>query len=399
MQQVDAVIIGGGLAGCATAFYLARGGARVALLEKHQLNNGASGQNAGSLHFQLEYRLIEHADELGEQLDFYVALARSAIDDWRTLPQALDDEIELAMHGGLMLAETDADLARLEKKAAIEARQGLSVEMLDGAGARRLAPYLADHVRGALLCPDEGHCNPRLLTAAYAAAARRSGALIMTGAQVVSLSRDSAGWQVQARRDADGETLAFRAETVINTAGAWAANIGRLANIHLPVFPVALTMSVTEKLPPVLHHLIQHVGRKLSMKQVEDGNLLIGGGWSARLQREGDGWSEGLRAGVDLASLRGNLATAAAVVPAVRELALLRTWTGTTGITPDQLPIIGEVAQAPGFYVATGGSGFTYGPTYARLLSEKILTGHSSLPLTPYSPDRFNHMNMFMGQT
>lgn len=399
MQRADAVIIGGGLAGCATATYLAQGGASVVLLEQKRLNAGASGQNAGSLHFQLEHRLIQHADALGEQLDFYVALARRAIDDWRRLPQELGEDIELAMHGGLMVAESAEQVAKLEKKAAIEARQGLEVQLLDGDAARRLAPYLGPTIQAALLCPDEGHCNPRLLTGAYARAALAAGAQLHSDTAVTALRRVGGHWRVRARKAGSEQTQEWQAQHVINTAGAWAAAVGRLANIHLPVFPVALTMSVTEKLPPVLHHLIQHIGRKLSMKQVEDGNLLIGGGWSARLAQRGGEWHPDLAASVDLQALRGNLATAAEVVPAVAPLSLLRTWTGTTGITPDQLPIIGEVGAAPGFYVATGGSGFTYGPTYARLLAEKILTGDSSLPLTPYSPDRFGHMNMFMGQS
>lgn len=399
MQRADAVIIGGGLAGCATATYLAQGGASVVLLEQKRLNAGASGQNAGSLHFQLEHRLIQHADALGEQLDFYVALARRAIDDWRRLPQELGEDIELAMHGGLMVAESAEQVAKLEKKAAIEARQGLEVQLLDGDAARRLAPYLGPTIQAALLCPDEGHCNPRLLTGAYARAALAAGAQLHSDTAVTALRRVGGHWRVSARKAGSEQTQEWQAQHVINTAGAWAAAVGRLANIHLPVFPVALTMSVTEKLPPVLHHLIQHIGRKLSMKQVEDGNLLIGGGWSARLAQRGGEWHPDLAASVDLQALRGNLATAAEVVPAVAPLSLLRTWTGTTGITPDQLPIIGEVGAAPGFYVATGGSGFTYGPTYARLLAEKILTGDSSLPLTPYSPDRFGHMNMFMGQS
>jgi glycine/D-amino acid oxidase-like deaminating enzyme len=399
VQRADAVIIGGGLAGCATATYLAQGGASVVLLEQKRLNAGASGQNAGSLHFQLEHRLIQHADALGEQLDFYVALARRAIDDWRRLPQELGEDIELAMHGGLMVAESAEQVAKLEKKAAIEARQGLEVQLLDGDAARRLAPYLGPTIQAALLCPDEGHCNPRLLTGAYARAALAAGAQLHSDTAVTALRRVGGHWRVRARKAGSEQTQEWQAQHVINTAGAWAAAVGRLANIHLPVFPVALTMSVTEKLPPVLHHLIQHIGRKLSMKQVEDGNLLIGGGWSARLAQRGGEWHPDLAASVDLQALRGNLATAAEVVPAVAPLSLLRTWTGTTGITPDQLPIIGEVGAAPGFYVATGGSGFTYGPTYARLLAEKILTGDSSLPLTPYSPDRFGHMNMFMGQS
>jgi glycine/D-amino acid oxidase-like deaminating enzyme len=399
VQRADAVIIGGGLAGCATATYLAQGGASVVLLEQKRLNAGASGQNAGSLHFQLEHRLIQHADALGEQLDFYVALARRAIDDWRRLPQELGEDIELAMHGGLMVAESAEQVTKLEKKAAIEARQGLEVQLLDGDAARRLAPYLGPTVQAALLCPDEGHCNPRLLTGAYARAALAAGAQLHSDTAVTALRRVGGDWRVSTKRAGSEQTQEWQAQHVINTAGAWAAAVGRLANIHLPVFPVALTMSVTEKLPPVLHHLIQHIGRKLSMKQVEDGNLLIGGGWSARLAQRGGEWHPDLAASVDLQALRGNLATAAEVVPAVAPLSLLRTWTGTTGITPDQLPIIGEVGAAPGFYVATGGSGFTYGPTYARLLAEKILTGDSSLPLTPYSPDRFGHMNMFMGQS
>lgn len=84
-------------------------------------------------------------------------------------------------------------------------------------------------------------------------------------------------------------------------------------------------------------------------------------------------------------------------MPAIESLHLIRTWTGITGITPDQLPILGEISRSPGFYVATGGSGFTYGPSYARLMSELILTGDTSFPLSPYSPDRFSHINMFMG--
>jgi sarcosine oxidase subunit beta len=66
----------------------------------------------------------------------------------------------------------------------------------------------------------------------------------------------------------------------------------------------------------------------------------------------------------------------------------LRCWTGTTALTNDQLPIIGASKTAPRFFTAVGGSGFTYGPTYARLLSELILQGESSFPLDPYSPDR-----------
>lgn len=391
----DALVIGGGLAGCATACYLSQAGLRVALLERGEINQGASGQNAGSLHFQLEHRLIHHADALGGELEHYVALTRVAIEHWRGIEAELGRELELVMHGGLMLAESDADLALLERKARIESQQGLDVRLLDGKQARAMAPYLSERVRGALHCPDEGHCNPRLLTPAFARKAATHGAEIVTRCAVTGIQRMHDGWQVEAS-DERGHPLRFRGNILVNAAGAWAMEIGRLANLHLPVFPVGLLMNVTEKAPPFIHHLIQHVGRKLSMKQVDDGNVLIGGGWSARLPQRAGQWTHG-RPSVSIDNLRGNLRTAAGVAPAIESLQVIRSWTGTTGITPDQLPLVGAVSRAPGFYVAAGGSGFTYGPTYARLLSELITRGEPSFPLDPYSPDRFAHMNMFMG--
>lgn len=396
MGNYDALVIGGGLVGCATAHYLTQAGLSVALIEKGDINQEASGRNAGSLHFQLEHRVIHHARDLGPELQYHVALTRLAIDSWREIESELDTELDLVMDGGLMVAESREEVALLERKARVESDQGLEVELLDGDAARNLAPYLGENVAGALFCPHEGHCNPRLLTPAYAKHASDHGATLFTHCDVERIQRHGQKWRVTSHT-ADNETVSLEGEVLVNAAGAWATNIGRMVNVHLPIFPIALVMNVTEKVKPLVHHLIQHVGRKLSLKQVGDGNLLIGGGWSARLpQRHGNWLSDG-NAQLDIDTLRANLQTAADIAPIIKQLHLLRTWTGTTGITPDQLPIVGEISETPGFYVASGGSGFTYGPTYARLLCELITRGESSFPLTPYSPDRFSHMNMFMG--
>ncbi|MBL8270498.1 FAD-dependent oxidoreductase, partial [Steroidobacter sp.] len=77
-------------------------------------------------------------------------------------------------------------------------------------------------------------------------------------------------------------------------------------------------------------------------------------------------------------------------------LHLLRSWTGVTGITTDQMPLLGEVPEAPRFFVAAGGAAFTNGPTYARLIAELILDGRASTPIDLYSPARFSHINNFM---
>ncbi|MDT8319712.1 MAG: FAD-dependent oxidoreductase [Xanthomonadales bacterium] len=396
MSRCDIVVIGGGLTGCAAAFYLARAGAQVVLLECNQLNQGASGQNAGSLHFQLEHRLIRNLDKRVRELELYLGLARHAIKAWRNIETELGTTVELGMDGGLMIAETTDQVALLRRKLEIERNQGLEVELLDGDAARDRAPYLSDHVRAALYCPDEGHCNPRLLTPAYAHAAEVHGATIRTGAAVTALRRRRPFWEVTVEEES-GEIAQLRCDAVLDAAGIAAARIVAMTGVDLPLFAVRLTMNATEKTSMSLPHLVQHVGRKLSLKQTEDGNLLIGGGWPAR-PRPSDGAQGGnVAAELLMASVRGNLAVAADIVPAVRSLRLIRSWTGSTANTPDDLPVLGEVTGAPGLFVAAGGSGFTYGPSYAKLISELMLDGVASYPLDPFSPDRFDGPRTFAG--
>ncbi|EED34950.1 FAD dependent oxidoreductase [Luminiphilus syltensis NOR5-1B] len=387
MACSDALVIGGGLTGVATAFYLAKGGASVTLVEQEQLNRGASGRNAGSLHFQLEYRLMEHEGTLDKELAHYAALAQISIADWKSLEVELGQPIGLVMHGGLMIAESAEQMAKLERKAAIERAQGVSVELLDRGALVALAPYLSDAVIGALHCPDEGHCNPRLLTHAFAHEAEKLGVTIVTGTVVDDLQRKGSQWHADLR-SAERGNWSKSADIVVNAAGTWSGHIAAKAGIDLPIYPVGLMMSVTEKLPVVMNHLLQHVGRKLSLKQTDDGNLLIGGGWLARLPARDQLLAKNYRADIDMVELAKNLRTAEEVMPLAAQVAVLRCWTGTTALTPDQLPIIGASKSAPGFFSAVGGSGFTYGPTYARLLSELILNGKSSFSLDPYSPDR-----------
>jgi len=363
------------------------------VLERGQINQGASGQNAGSLHFQLEQRLIQNIEMDVRELEFHVGLAKLAITHWRSIGAELKTDVGLSMHGGLMVSESPVETELLERKLQIERSQGLMVEMLDGREARKLAPFLSDNIHAALHCPDEGHSNPRLLTPAFVARATELGVHFITGARVSAVQRANQQWQVTFEADTNtGNRKQIHCENVLNTAGAWAVNL------HIPLYPVGLTMNVTEKTAPLMPFLIQHVARKLSLKQTEDGNLLIGGGWGARLQQRSGSWSSNASPHFKLESVRGNLRAAVDVVPAVESLRLLRTWTGTTAITPDLLPVLGEVPQAPGFFVASGGSGFTYGPTYAALMTELILTGTSSYPLDPFSPARFSSLNSFMGQ-
>lgn len=396
MRKYDALIIGGGLVGCASAWHLASAGASVLLVEKGEINRLASGQNAGSLHFQLEHRLIEHGDAMAEQFAQIIPLNKLAAQLWGRLEADLGEDLEVVMKGGIMAAMTDEEVLLLKKKFAMESRHGMQTELLTRDEARQLAPYLTDKILAAAYFPEEGHANPRLVTPAYARAANRAGADIRTRCEVVSISRQNQGWLVTVRDEKSGDLQDIMADKILNAAGAWAGHSALMANIHLPVFPVPLMMNVTERTGPWLPHLLQRAGARLSMKQVGAGNLLIGGGWSSRFVYSNGQPDISKRPELIERNVVKNLELATGLVPDVAPLQLLRCWTGVVGVTSDQLPLLGEVSGFPGYYVATGGSGFTLGPVYAKLIAELMTVGRPSYDISLYSPGRFGHINGFM---
>jgi glycine/D-amino acid oxidase-like deaminating enzyme len=387
--RFDVAVVGGGLLGVASAYHLADGGARVVLLEKDQLNAHASGQNAGSLHFQLEFRMVEHGDAIAAQFARHLPLVLAAQAAWARLGDELGEDVEVVQAGGIMCAETEGDVVALRRKHGLESRWGLETELLGGDEVRAIAPYLAPTVTAAAYCRTEGHANPRLVGPAYARAALQRGAVIRTNAPVVALDRRKGSWQVRIAGDEDVEV-----DAVLVAAGVWTGEVAAMADVRLPVVPVALSMIATEPVAQFVPHLVQHVGRRLSLKQAHDGNVLVGGGWASRLVHRHGVVELDARPELRFDSLAGNAWTAARVVPALGDVAVLRAWSGVAPVTADQLPIVGPVPRRPGLFVAAGGPGFTLAPVLSRLVAEIMLGGRSSLDLEDYDPQRFAHLTV-----
>lgn len=391
--RCDVVVVGGGLLGSVLSWMLARDGVDTVLLERDQLNQHASGQNAGSLHFQLEYRMVEQGMDSARQAAEAMPLHLDAADLWSRLGDELGESLGVAQTGGLMLAETAEQAAVLEAKSELERSWGLDVRLLAGEEVRELAPYLSESVIAAAYCPIEGKADTRTAGPALARGAQRLGATVLTRTEVVGIERAGDRWRVRAETtDASGarQRHDFDTEAVILAAGVWTTQLGELLGADLPTIALALTMTVTAKTGKFIPHLVQHAGTKLSLKQSGDLNVLIGGGWPARLMTDASGRPDfTARPELLRSSIAGNAAAAARVVPRVGELPALRSWVGTTTVTPDQLPLVGPVDGFPGVFVATGGSVFTLGPSFARVLSELVQGKPPSIDLRPYDPHRF----------
>jgi glycine/D-amino acid oxidase-like deaminating enzyme len=380
LAETDVLVVGAGIYGCSIAYFLSRFGVSVAVVDAGDIGTGASAANAGNLHLQISP--FSHADkdrewvaEFARTLPFFVA----ALSHWRRLKDELPCDLEWRSPGGIMVAETDNQMRVLHEKVALERAHGLSVEMLGVDDLRRLAPYIAEHVMGASYCPDEGMANALLAVIGLADGARASGACFILNAEVRRVEQLAGGWRISTPR---GHIRCLR---LVIAAGSSAGEIAAMAGIQLPMTHRVIQMVATEACEPFIDHLLYHAESRLTLKQVVNGNVLIGGGWTASLDPVFG------RPTVLAQSLRGSLAVARAVVPRLAEVSVIRSWAGHNVYTPDGRPILGAVPGCPGLFAAVCNTyGFTLGPLCGLLVAELIAEQPPSFDLSSFSPARFS---------
>jgi glycine/D-amino acid oxidase-like deaminating enzyme len=385
-SETDVLVVGGGLAGAALAYYLAKEGVEVTLLERSDLNREASGTNAGSFHFQIALHQLTSwdADDARERLLGEVRLLVEGASMWSSLEDELGASMDVHITGGLMVAETQIELQLLIDKQKIERDAGLETSVLVGSELRSFAPYLAEDLAGAVWCATEGHANPLLAAPLFALRASEHGAAVRTQAGVTAVEAHD-GPPPAHRFTVTTTRGTIRAHRVVNAAGAWANDLAALSGLRFPIRAEGLHLNVSEPRPRVLEPMVQHIGRRLTLKQSTSNTFIIGGGWPARREpapaRYSTLWE----------SAAGNTAVAVRVMPSLADVKIVRTWSGVMAFTDDLAPIVGETARLPGYHALIATTGFTLGPLMARLLAEHMASSDPR-PLPPaFSADRASH--------
>jgi len=379
------VIVGGGIVGCATAYFAAREGLEVTLLERDQCGFGASGRNPGFVWL--------HCRKPG----FALEVSRAGRHLYPELQAELPGGFEFRAEGGLIYFNTPEQGKVFEEFVAARREDGLDVELIGGAEVRRLVPPIREDVLGASFCSEDAQINTLTVVRALAEGARREGAQILEGMaakELVFSGDDAVGVRTRERR--------FDADAVVIAAGAWSNELLARVGVELPVAAERLQVIATEPLP-------------LEIKPVVYGPLATK---QYTLFRNLPSWSDELftapcetELGIEVLqlvaqrasgevlmgcpmdypsridfrpTLRGMHATARSIgddFPGLVAAPVSRVWAGALPYTSDMVPVIDEAR--PGLFIASGHVfGNAAGPMTGLLITQLVLGQEPELDLT-----------------
>lgn len=369
VASADVVVIGGGAIGAAVTFYLAKAGKRVTLVERRGLAHEASGANAGYVTL-----FSGHSYEEPDPGPLY-SLTRLGLDGYASLGEEVGIDIEYERCGGVVVADTEEKLQVSRRAYEGYKTHGVPVEWLGPEEVRASEPaFFSDRILGGVFCPLNGQVNPLLATRALALGARRLGATLLLGTVAHGISCEDG--RVQAVRTNAGD---IPCEFVVNAAGAWAAEIGAMVGVEIPVLPARGQILLTEPVPRFIRRIV--TGVEPYARQTRRGNVIVGStvenaGFDKRVTAEAVG---------HLA--RGVLAH----FPRLCGLQVIRTWAGLRPATPDNRPIIQVLEEPRGFCLATGHGrrGIVYAPGTGQLVAQMIAGKPPSLPVEAFTLGRF----------
>ncbi|HEY1276250.1 MAG TPA: FAD-binding oxidoreductase [Thermoleophilaceae bacterium] len=415
-READVVVVGAGIVGCATAYFLARRGVRVVVVERGAVPGEQSRKNWGFVRQQgrdpLEMPLVMEANRL-----------------WRGLERELDADIEWIQGGNLALAADEQRLARFEQWRPVAREFGLDTRLLGPRDLQSVIPGLGGTWAGGMHTPGDGHADPEKATDAFARAAVAHGARLHLDCAVQGVST-----QAGAVASVVTEQGEVRTSTVVCAAGAWSTRLARTLGLSLPQRWVRGTVARTTPARAVTACAVWAPG--VAFRQRRDGSFNIAAGgaldhdvtldslrqlrfflpsyWKNKAlfrfhvgrpllaslaaalpgsaaRRRPLVWDRGLEPSPNPAKVQRSLAELQRVLPSLPALGIARTWAGYIDAAPDLVPILGEVPSLRGFLLATGfsGHGFAMGPIAGRLVSELIVDGKPSLDIGGFRFSRF----------
>jgi len=415
-DRADVVIIGGGIVGASTAWFLAKLGVRVVLCEKGHIAGEQSGRNWGWVR-------VQGRDERE------IPMMLESLKIWDSFRDETGEDTGFVRRGCYFAARTDKEMRSFEDWVRVAKDFDIDSRMLSGSEIRAYARGSAVNWSGAVCTKSDGRAEPEKATQAFARAAARAGATILTSCAVRGI--ESSGGVVSAVVTEHGT---IKATTVVCAAGAWSSLFCRSLGIPLPQLKVRGVVARTAPCESVLDGNL--FDSRLGIRRREDGGYAVAHGtilhhpitpatfrWSfkflpALMKEIGvlrlsfgreffEEWRQAKTWNLDDVSpfeetrvldpppgrhvvkdIRRNLDK---VFPQLAGVPIEESWAGMVETTPDVVPVMGEVPKLPGFYIATGfsGHGFGLGPGAGKAMAGLLTRGDAGVDIAPLRLDRF----------
>ena len=382
MTYPDVVIIGGGIVGCACAYYLTQAGVHVHLLEKGALGSGAS--KAGMTHIVT-----------WEEPETHLYLSRESKRLYQELSQVLPIDIQYRETGSIAIVEQPQSMASFGETVRRLQKWGVRCQILSTDELIAMEPRIAADVGGGAYFEDDAQVNPLYTTQALARAARERGSVIETFREAIGIECSADQKRVTAVQTVQGR---IPTGNVVIAAGAWSGQVANTVQLEVPILPRKGTLVVTAPLPgdyfsckillaagymdSVRDGSSSGVAVAANVQQVKNGNLILGS------SRQFVGFDATVDPTVVSKMMKRNLR----FFPDLANVTAIRTWAGFRPYTPDLLPIISAVDTIEGLYIAAGheGIGITEAPITGKLISQLITKETTDIPLGNLSFSRFN---------
>ena len=370
-DRYDVVIIGAGVHGLATAYYLGKLGVKnVAVLDRGYLGGGNSGRNTAIL--RANYRTAEAIPFYDESLRLY-----------QELSQEVDFNVLFSQVGHLTLAHTDTGVDGLRVRAEANALLGVNSRLIFPEEIKSLVPAMdvskAAHapIQAALYHPPGGIIRHDAVVWGYARGADRMGIEIHPHTEVHAIDTDNG--QISAVHTSRGR---IATNIVVNATSGWCSTVAHMVDVDLPIVSHPLQACVTEPLKPFLDKVIVSATLHVYVNQTDRGEVVIGA--------EIDPYAS-YNSASTLPTLEMMAAHALELFPILEEARVLRQWSGICDMTPDFSPIISTVPEVKGFIVNVGWGtyGFKAGPAGGKTVAELIVTHKTPTLIEPFALSRF----------
>lgn len=375
--KTDVVIVGGGVNGCAIAYYLAKKGVDVTVFERNYLSSGATGSCGAGIRQQWSTK--ENTE-----------LAIKSVHMFEQLSKELGMDIEFSQGGYLIINHSLKELAQSKKNVQMQRSLGLDVSVVSTEKITDIVPVLdikGIGAVGATFCPTDGHANPFKTTFAYAHAATERGADIHNHTTVLAIKRNK-----QQVTEVVTDKGTIKTTWVVDAAGAWSKDIAKMVDIIIPNEPFRKEVLVTERLQPLFNAMVISFKDGIYFSQQPEGNI-VGG---IPIPEQQAGFNE-----MPTFSFIQHMSdTLTRYAPALRQINMLRHWTGYYDVTPDARPILGEDEQVSRFVHCHGfsGHGFMLSPMVSTMLANLIADGKKSPVLHRLRLSRFEEEDIDLEQ-